>query len=26
MLKRNPTDTEFNEFLEFIKKKLGWIF
>jgi len=23
MLKRNPTDTEFNEFLEFIKKKLG---
>ena len=23
MLKRNPTDAEFNEFLEFLKKKLG---
>ena len=23
MLKRNPTDIEFNEFLEFVKKKLG---
>jgi hypothetical protein len=23
ILKRNPTDMEFNEFLEFLKKKLG---
>ena len=23
ILKRNPTDNEFNEFLEFLKKKLG---
>jgi 5-methylthioribose kinase len=23
ILKRNPTDIEFNEFLEFLKKKLG---
>ena len=23
VLKRNPTDSEFNEFLEFLKKELG---
>ena len=23
ILKRNPTDSEFNEFLEFLKKELG---